>query len=252
VPVVLRRLRWWVAHLLVIGLCVTFVNLGFWQLRRLDERRLENLVQANRFAAEPVPLGVLLQSTGSDLESIEYRRVTVAGSWQPDHEVLVRSQVLRGAAGYHVITPLLLATGTAVLVNRGWIPLETKPPLPAAGEQEVSGWVRLTQVRAGAGPLDPPGQTLRQVARVDIDRLSQQMPWPLLPVYVVGQTSTGDALPVPVSPPDLTDEGPHFWYALQWFSFTVIGVVGYSALLWRATRRGRGRASQVSDDLDPA
>jgi surfeit locus 1 family protein len=43
-------------------------------------------------------------------------------------------------------------------------------------------------------------------------------------------------LPIPPSPPDFSDEGPHLAYAVQWFSFAVIGLVGYVLLLGRARR----------------
>jgi cytochrome oxidase assembly protein ShyY1 len=29
------------------------------------------------------------------------------------------------------------------------------------------------------------------------------------------------------------DEGPHFGYAIQWFSFAIIAIVGWTALLLR-------------------
>ena len=73
------------------------------------------------------------------------------GIFDPGEEVLVRSQVHDGIAGWHVITPLVLADGRAVLVNRGWVPLEMDavpvPAAPPSGQVTVTGWVSLTRVR---------------------------------------------------------------------------------------------------------
>ena len=74
------------------------------------------------------------------------------------------------------------------------------------------------------------------MSRVDLDRLAAQTPYPLLPVYlqVVG---TGSGFPIPADPPTFTDEGPHLFYAIQWFSFTVIAIVGYAFLLRSIVRK---------------
>ena len=114
-----------VAHVIVMALAILFINLGFWQLRRLEERRLENTVGESRLDADPAELGLLLEASGDDVRTaLEFRRATATGVFQPDDEVLIRSQVHQGVAGFHVITPLLGEGGDAVLVNRGWVPLD--------------------------------------------------------------------------------------------------------------------------------
>jgi len=243
---ILRSPRWWFGHLLVVTICILFVNLGFWQVRRLEERRIENTVLKNRLAAAPVPIEELMAGAGSDIDSLEFRGAEATGIFQPGDELLVRSQVHEGTAGWHVITPLLLADGRAVLVNRGWVPLVMDTvPVPAAppvGEVDVTGWVRLTRIRGSVGPVEPEGR-LSQISRVDLDRLQEQMPFPLLPVYLVADPA-GEALPIAVIPPDANDQGPHLTYAIEWFSFTLIGVVGYSFLLKREVQRSRVAAGE--------
>jgi surfeit locus 1 family protein len=224
----------------VAVLVTTFVVLGFWQLRRLEERRLTNMVVAARLGADVEELEVLLGAVGEDFESLRYRPVSVTGEYQPQAEVLVRSQVHRGVAGYHVITPLEYSPGAAVLINRGWVPLEMdQVPLaaapPPAGEATVVGMALPTQPRPPLGPAEPEGEVLTVVARVDISRLAQQMPWELAPIYLI-DTAREAELPIPPSPPDFSDEGPHLAYAVQWFSFAVIGLVGYVLLVGRARR----------------
>ncbi|HEY4606252.1 MAG TPA: SURF1 family cytochrome oxidase biogenesis protein, partial [Acidimicrobiia bacterium] len=66
--------RWIVAHLVVFALAVVFVNLGLWQLGRLEDRRLANTVGESRFEAEPIDIDALLEGAGDDNESLEHRR----------------------------------------------------------------------------------------------------------------------------------------------------------------------------------
>jgi surfeit locus 1 family protein len=245
-PRVLLRPRWLLAHVLVVAICVLFVNLGFWQLRRLEERRIENTVISSRMTAEPLPIEDLLVGAGPDLDSLEYRNAVATGVFDAEKEVLVRSQVHQGMAGWHVITPLTLADGRAILVNRGWVPLEMDsvpvPARPADGRVTVEGWVKLTRERQAGGPVEGEGP-LTQIARVDVHRLQDQMSATLLPVYLVAD-ETGASLPIAAARPATTDEGPHLMYAIEWFSFTAISAFGYFFLLRRLVHR----SSVLADD----
>lgn len=236
----LRRPKWLITGLAVMGLAGLFIRLGFWQLDRLEDRRLDNATGEARFEAEPIEIETLI-TEGIDLEAIEYRRVSARGRWDLSHEVLIRSQVHLGQAGFHVITPLVSDTGQAVLVNRGWVPVTMdQPPVPAepdGREGEIEGWVALTQTKPALGPDDAPGQ-LTVFNRVDIGRIMEQTPYDLAPLYVVAIGERGTTLPVPMAPPDFSSEGPHLGYAIQWFGFAVIGLVGFYFLVRREGFRG--------------
>jgi surfeit locus 1 family protein len=231
-----------VAHVIVVALAILFINLGFWQLRRLEERRLENTVGESRVEADPAELGLLLEASGDDIASLEFRRATATGVFQPDDEVLIRSQVHQGVAGFHVITPLLGEGGNAVLVNRGWVPLDAdQVPVEAApppdGTVTVTGWVRPSQTRGAFGPSDPDEGRLVTMSRVDVDRIQEQVSYELDPVYLSMLDDLEGDLPIAAPAPSFDDEGPHLAYAIQWFSFALIGLVGYFFLLRRAARR---------------
>jgi surfeit locus 1 family protein len=231
----LRQPKWLVTGLVIVGLAALFIRLGFWQLDRLEERRVANETGEARFGAEPVELETLL-AAADDPAAIEQRRVVLRGEWDRSEEVLIRSQVHLGQAGFDVITPLVLADGSAVLVNRGWVPLTMdEPPVeaePTAAEGAIVGWVELSATRPALGPEDQPRE-LAVFSRVDIDRIGEQMPYELAPVYVVALGERGDDLPVPVAPPEFSSEGPHLGYAIQWFGFAAIGLVGFYFLLRR-------------------
>lgn len=242
----LLRPRWLAAHTVVLAIAVVFVWLGLWQLDRLEERQLENELGEQRLNSEPASLEVAVETT-EDLDSLQYRRVIVTGEFDPANEVLVRSQVYRGSAGFHVITPLVptsgeTVTGEAVLVNRGWVPLTldevpvTGAP-PPSGIVTVEGWVEPSQSQPTFGPEDPAEGRLTTVSRVDVNRIQSQVPEPLMPVYVVELAERDTELPVPVDPPDFEDEGPHLAYAIQWFGFAIVGLVGYFFLARRQLRR---------------
>jgi cytochrome oxidase assembly protein ShyY1 len=235
---ILRTPKWAIATLVIVTLCAVFASLGQWQLRRHEERRLENTVNAARLASESIELPILLDATGDDLESLEYRPVEVTGTYRPADEMLVRSQVANERPGFHVVTPLETEFGT-VLVNRGWVPLAVEsPPVdavpPPEGTVTVSGLVRLSQVRPSIGPVEPEGE-LSVIARVDLERLASQFD-DLAPVWIQDTSPPGDPLPVRLEPPAVDDAGPHLPYAVQWYSFAIITAVGFGLLVRRASR----------------
>jgi len=224
----LRQPKWIVATVIV--------GLGLWQLDRLEQRRTLNEQGMSRLSQEPAGLAELLAEAGGSLESIQYRPVRVTGVFDPSDEVLIRSQVERGQAGFHVITPFVTDEGTAVLVNRGWVPMNMDtPPVdapPPTGSTSLDGWIQLTRTRPALGRDDPPGDQ-HVLSRVDIDRIGEQLPYDLVPAYVVATGESGIELPVTVDPPDFSDERSHLAYALQWFAFAAIGLIGFFFLMRR-------------------
>lgn len=242
-----------------------FVNLGFWQLRRLDERQSENATIVERVDAPAQPAGQVLPA-GSDrsAEAVEYRRVTVAGAYVAGDSVLVRSRSLDGAPGSWVLTPLRLDDGTGVVVNRGWIGndgrFDAVPDTVTTpeGTVTVTGLVRASQTRQGSGPTDPATGRLASLARADVARLDQQVDLDLRAGYVQlrsQEPAVPDGAPRPLPEPAL-DEGPHLSYAAQWFIFASIGAVGYPLILRRTAREqeagtGDPDAPDPDDHLSP-
>lgn len=246
--------RWVVAHVAVVVIGVTFVFLGFWQLDRLAERRQANAVNASRFAADPQPVRQMVDLAAADVDSLEYRRATATGIFVPEEEVLIRSQVREGQAGYEIVTPLLLDGTATIAVNRGWVPLEfdTVPvavAAPPSGSVTIEGVVRLSQSRTAVSPDDAGSGD--SYSRVDLGLLAERVDGALLPVYleIVGESPPTE-LPVPADMPDFMDQGPHLIYAIQWFSFALVGAIGYGFLLRRAGRRGSNGPGEIGNDLD--
>ncbi len=237
----LGRPRWILASLAVTAVAALFVNLGLWQLDRHRQVVFDNQIKQQRLTADVIELSILLDTVGDDLDSLEFRRATVTGVFDPVHEVLLRGQVDAGSSGFDVITPLLLDDGTTVLVDRGWVPLvfDTPPVREAAppeGQVQVEGVLRASQRPAAIGPTEPPG-VLTQIARIDLVRLSQQFD-ALAPLWLqVTEDDPPVGIPSRDPVPDTSDDGPHLEYAVQWFAFALVGVVGYGFMIRRAALR---------------
>lgn len=227
-----------VAAVVVVALAALFIRLGFWQLDRLKERQAHNAVAAKNLAQGPVDVEDLIADT-TGLESIEFRTAYAEGEFDHTEEVLIRSQVHNGQAGFHVLTPLVRPDGSAILVNRGWVP--SKGSVSAEGfhlrpPSRLVGWVSLSQEKPAFGPADPSNGPIDVFNRVDIGRIQQQVSYLLDPIYLVMTEPQLEGPPIPVRPPDTTNEGPHLAYAIQWFGFAVIGIVGFSLLVRRSFR----------------
>lgn len=259
-----RRPSWVIRHVLVVVLVVVMVNLGFWQLRRLDDKRDFNDRVTARQEEPVVPVSALVSAddgTESDRAgTAEYRTATARGTYEVDDTVLVANRSLDGAPGGWVLTPLRLDDGSAAVVNRGFIGFDDEgeliAPAPPDGRVEVTGLVQASQQRGSFGPTDPPGRRLDTLARADLDRYQEQVDYELLPVYLQLASSDpaeSNASVVPLDPPAL-DEGPHLGYAVQWFIFSAIALGGYPLILRRVARNEAVEATQDGpsepDDLD--
>ena len=228
--------QWIVATLLVLAAAAVCARLGIWQLDRLDQRRAFNNQVTSMRALSPLDLNA---DDASDLTGMEYRAVVVRGTYDFENQVALRNQYFDGRYGYHLLTPLLLPDGRAVLVDRGWIPAEGNDT-PAgwsryatASPAEVRGVMRLGQEKADLGGVpDPtltPGQSRLDLWNfVNLERIGAQLPYALLPVYIQPDVDANDVEPpIPYQPVIELTEGPHFGYALQWFTFAAILLIGY-------------------------
>jgi cytochrome oxidase assembly protein ShyY1 len=161
----LLRPRWLLSHLFVLLLVVTMVNLGLWQLRRLDEKRDRNALIEARSEQPVTPVGELLDP-GDDhatVEAVRHRSVTATGTYDDDATVAVRNRTQDGVAGAWLVTPLHLEGGERVGVIRGFVGLApdgsvVDAPAPA-GEVTVKGAVVDPDGLDGTAPRHSCGRT---------------------------------------------------------------------------------------------
>jgi len=219
-----------VAALLVAAGCVAA---GVWQLARLRQRRARNAVV---LAARALPPLVLAGAV--PLDSARDRRVRARGRYDYAHERFWRPRSYEGIPGVDLVTPLRLRDGSAVLVDRGWAPSPDAYHVDQAAYREGdSAAVTGIAMRAprSRGDVDPAA-------------LGDSLPYPLLP-FVVQQLPSTTPLDAPPPPglvrwpmPELSN-GPHLSYAVQWFSFAAISVIGSLALVRQRAVRGGIRGS---------
>jgi cytochrome oxidase assembly protein ShyY1 len=257
---------WVVAHVLVAVVLVGFPLLGLWQLERHEQQQATDDALAQRPQQPPLTAAQL----DGDPQRLAYRRVDVGGTWQPRDEVLLSTRPHQGRPGHHVLTPLRLSDGSAVLVNRGWVPYDVDAP-PIAAAAPPSGEVRVTGVAVPgrdarrAGELDGQGREPGAIAAEDtVEFVSHGDPALVgrlvgenLPGIVVraddGHRRAGASLPVTVAPPQPEQGVNHLAYAVQWFLFTGVVAVGYPLLLRRRAREpGTGGPPGVAGADDPA
>ena len=235
--------------LLVLLVAATCVRLGFWQLDRLAQRRAYNAVLEARLVQEPVAL----EGLPADTAGLAYRRGRARGTFDHDRTVVLPGRSYMGAPGVHVLTPLRLqGSGTAVLVNRGWVAAPDAATIDyeairTASDTAVEGILMpfpgRTASRGAGGPADADSVFRRVWFALDAELLRRQFPYPLAAVQLQlvqregGAGSGPRALPAPP-----LDEGPHRGYAIQWFSFAAIAVIGWIALLNRDRQRSAVRS----------
>jgi surfeit locus 1 family protein len=227
-------LRKWILSFIAVGFALLSISLGFWQLRRLSARQAQNDLLASRRFAEPVELSALPRDTSL----AHFRRVRVAGIPDYAEEITLTLRVRNGSPGVNIVTPLRRqGNDTALLINRGWvyspdgITVDTKV-WREADTLSGTGFVETFPTQGPFAPANPARpRSFRRLNRMELQKL---FPYPIANYYVV-LTDSGASLHAPprIDPTPL-DEGPHRNYAIQWFSFAAISIIGLGIFLRRS------------------
>ena len=214
-----------------------FARLGAWQLSRLGERRAYNAHLEERLAAPPV----VVTSLSADSGVGHYRRVSARGVYDFAAEVALAPRSSQGSPGVHVLTPLRLANDTVVMVNRGWVYSPDARTIDFTKWREhegdtvtVVGYAETWMGRETA-PL-PPAQRL--VRTLDSTAVATRVGSAIQPYYLVltSDSARNVARPVRLGEPVL-DDGSHKSYAIQWFTFALVALIGGSLLVRQVLER---------------
>lgn len=233
-----------VAAALVLAMCAVCVRLGFWQLDRLEQRRARNAAVRAAQAQPPVPLdAAAFAAASADPDAFEWRPVEAAGTFHHAGDLLLRGRGREGQPGVHLVSPLVLADGRVVMVNRGWLPAPDAATANAsayrtAGPVRVAGVLRPMRVSEDGGmPAEGRAGGDSTWRRIDLGAARARSPGAVLPLYLQRLPAPGDAASPPLAEPlPALSQGNHLSYAVQWFSFATIGVVGL-VILVRKRRR---------------
>ena len=220
-----------IGSIVVALIALTCVRLGIWQLHRLEQKRNPNAGAHVRMRLAPVALSSLML----DSAGLLYRRATLTGKYDDAHTIIVAGRALHGVPGVHVLTPMRVGN-SGVLVNRGWVGSSDAASIDLEAIRESApAQVQGLILALPENPRRADDSTgFRRVwYHLSVPALRRQFPYPLAG-YVVQILPSADAPAAPkrLPPPEL-DEGPHLGYAIQWFGFAAIGVIGWLILLLR-------------------
>src|SRR5271154_6712927 len=210
----------------LIGLAV-LVGLGVWQLKRLAwKQALIAAVEARALAA-PVEIPASTEWPELNPRDYEYRRVRLSGVYDYARQALVFRALSSprgryGGPGYLVMTPLRLAIGAVVLVNRGFVPEERKDEANAgsAGPTEVTGLMRSSEDRTWFTPADDPahGQWFTR----DVEQIAEALKLGPHAPFSIDADASADADALPEGGETvLAFPNNHLSYAMTWFGMAL-------------------------------
>ncbi|MFK4594987.1 SURF1 family cytochrome oxidase biogenesis protein [Streptomyces pristinaespiralis] len=247
--------QWVILTLIGLVLIPTMIELGFWQLHRHERRVEQNALIARNLEAEPVPMEELTSPGHTVPRSDYWRQITATGTFDTDHEMVVRRRTnADDRVGFHVLTPLVLADGRAVLVNRGWVPAAADqkafPEVPAApsGTVTVTGRLKADETTGVSGIKDLKGLPPRQVMLINSEQQARLLDRQVLGGYLE-QTAPKPAggSPEMIPTPDHDSIGAHMAYAVQWWLFAAAVPVGW-VILVRRERRDLAAAERTAPE----
>ncbi len=231
--------RWILFFLAIIVVGYATWWLGEWQFHRLEDRRDRNAVIEANENEDPAPVGKVL-APGDQVETDEeYRMITATGEYDVADTIVVRYRTRDGIGGVDAVVPLVTADGTALLVDLGWTATDNRAispdelPAPPPGEVTITGWVRAD------GTGDSTQVTDSSTRAISSEAIGDALDREVYGGFVELQSED----PAPEEPLELAeaperDEGPHFFYGLQWWFFGVLALGGFSYLAWDERKNG--------------
>ena len=221
------------ATLCVIPALAILLALGTWQVQRLHWKTdLVARAQA-RFAQPPLPLDAAL----ADPAAGDFRAIQASGRYRHDKAFAMGTAAVDGQVGGLVVTPLELADGRWLLVERGWVPERDLPPrVPEAilpsGEIALVGHVR-DRSRERAGPFTPANAPGRRWFWYDLPAIAEAQGHAVLPlVLTLDSADIAGALPRPM-PLRVDLPNNHLGYAITWYGLAAALVAVYVAFGYR-------------------
>ena len=235
--------RRWLLFAVAVGLIAWGTWwLGEWQFHRLEDRKAGNTVISRNEGLPPAPVGDVLAPGRAVPDSAEWRVVTATGTYAPEDTVVVRYRTREGSSGVDVVVPLETAGGPALLVDRGWVATSNRGadpadlPAPPSGEVTVTGWVRAD---AGGDSTTVSDGSTRAISS---ERIGAALDREVYSGFVDLRSEDPEpATPLAAAELPELDNGPHFFYGLQWWFFGVLAIFGFFYLMydeWRTARHG--------------
>jgi cytochrome oxidase assembly protein ShyY1 len=245
--------KWIGFAVLMVAMSVVMVGLSDWQLYRYHERHAINVRISDAKITAPVPMDEIMALAHPVTSAHEWTRVTVIGTYAPEKTVIARERTVNSTVGFEIITPLVLANGSAVLIDRGFLPanndnsetLPVVPPVPA-GVVTVVGRVHAPESEPDT-PVRVDGQlTFRRVTpssvRSDLGYAQLYPDYVLLDQQTPSAVGNFTAIPADTQPAWL-----NACYTVQWAAFALIPIFGF---VWQARKDAHDRRDGVISTPD--
>lgn len=216
----------WVVLVAALGLCLLTARLGWWQLDRAAQKTTMQVALDQRSAMPPLTTDQW-PTDAAQVAAYEHRRTQVQGVWLNELSVYLDNRPLNGRAGFYLVTPLRLDDGTALLVQRGWLPRDPAerarlPSLPQAiSPARVGGRIAPALSRVYEFESAASG-SIRQNLELSVFARESRLklrPWVLIQDNSPGAAPDGLARQWPA--PNLGVQ-KHYGYAFQWFSLSLL------------------------------
>lgn len=199
------------------------ISLGVWQLGRAEEKKALLLAQALSADKEIIKIESMLES---NIENLRYRKIKISGYYDNAHQFLIDNQIVNGQVGYFVMTPLLLEhSSKAILVNRGWLPLnKNRKILPelliTTKKTTVTGTInRFPSVGMILAGAEIPTEGWPSVVHlVDTNILAKKLAYALLPFQIELDNNRQEGYVREWKKSSGITAEKHIAYAVQWFA----------------------------------
>ncbi|MDP1691960.1 MAG: SURF1 family protein [Burkholderiaceae bacterium] len=224
--------RRWLVAVAALAISLLTARLGLWQLDRAARKLAEQAAIEARARLPVIDQLASLADSADAAPAQHHRLLRLAGRWSAAHTVYLDNRPMNGRPGFHAVTPLLLADGSALLVQRGWLPRDFQDrsrvadvPTPD-GDVSVSGRIappptRLYEFSAGEGGRIRQNLDLAAFARETGLRLR-----PLSLLLAESPASAGDGLQRDWPAPS-AGMAKNRGYAVQWFALSALILVLY-------------------------
>jgi cytochrome oxidase assembly protein ShyY1 len=244
--------RWLALLLVVILVGFACVELGLWQFRRYEGKVDGNKVVRVNLVATPQPVDDVMSTGNGPSDDDEWLRVRATGTYDPGNTIVILYRSRDGISGVNLVVPLVTDSGTALLVDRGWVKTAgsanspVNAPDPPDGAVTVTGWVRKDATGSSARVTDGEARSISSA------EIGPTLPYPVYDGFVerTGESPSASPSPTPDDEPDLST-GPHFFYGVQWFFFALLALAFWVYFAYTEYQEQSGRRPRPAEPAPP-
>jgi cytochrome oxidase assembly protein ShyY1 len=249
----LREPRYVALLIIAVGIAIGCCLAGVWQIHRYYWKHDSNYDLRLNDHHAPEDVTKLLSVDREATRSVQFRRITATGTFELNHQLLVRNREVNDSPAMLVLTPLRTDAGPTLLVVRGWLPVtksanaSPKVPAPPSGRVSVTARIYPSEPAGRAGTL-PAGQ----INRLNVPSIARQVGQPTYGGYAELISASAGSKLQQLPPPDMSNptggafELQHLAYVGQWFLFAIIALIAPFLLARIERMRGEQPVREIA------